>query len=219
MPVSTFDNQFLDITGDLSLAAGTNVATLQATPTVGAVISQYALQVSPVSGFWYPNYVISTGAAGTPASVGQIHAYPYPISKAHIYQAMAVDVTTAGSVATIQYGVYADSGSGTPGNLVQLVGTATANATGAASVAAQIPLSPVGNYWLAGVLLSAAASPTLNSDTSSRNNPVFGQSAVTATLGQSSGWKSTATTFTTGLPSVFPTAITAELAPFFQILA
>ena len=178
--------------------------------------------IPPIPNFWYPNYVITTAAGGSSLTTGQMHFYPVMVSVPHAYQNIGVWVTTAGTSAILRFGIYADTGLGVPGALVYDAGAATAPTTaqGVQQTLNSLTLFP-GQYWLSVVRSSASSAATVLCDTSSRNSAVFGQTALAASLAQSSGYVATTGFFaqTGSLPLAAPAALTAELAPFLQIEA
>jgi len=175
--------------------------------------------IAPVAGFWYPNYLLSSGTTGLLVT-GQLHAYPFLVQKSHQFQAIGTWCVAAGTTAVLRFGIFADTGQSVPGALVLDAGTTPAVATSAATLAIAQSLSP-GLYWATVVQVSAVVGCTLVMDNSTRASIVFGQTAL-ATGGsftQDTGYNSVATTFVGGLPATFPTAIAAELSPFVQLEA
>ena len=155
-----------------------------------------------VSGSWYPNYCLALGTA-TPTT-GKIYAYPILVTRLHTFTKLGNWVTAGGTSSVLRFGIYADNGSGAPGNLVLDAGTATA-VTGAAAASGVFSqaLSP-GLYWLAIVVNSTSGAPTLTTDATTRASVVLGQTGVTAAQGQSQGYQTTGTSTTGPLPATFP---------------
>lgn len=163
-------------------------------------------------GTWYPNYALTLGTVAL--TTGKMYAYPIVVDALHTFVALGIFVTTGGSTAVLRFGIYNDNG-GTPvgGSLALDAGTASANTSTAVS---QVTISEIlnpGTYWLTVVQNSAGSAATVVVDVSTRANAVLGQTAPTNTQAQSSGFGSTASTFTGALPANFPAGTAATNIP------
>lgn len=171
-------------------------------------------------------YGLPTGATpGTLLTVtGILYAYPYYVPAPSTIKTIAIDTTTGQTGGAAFIGIYADNGSGYPGNLVSTSNNTVALiATSGAAVQTYTPASNIllqaGWYWLASIFTASGTFPTV-ADISATYTPLNTQLGsdtalhLAAASGQAATGISVAATYGTlsGINSgVFPTGATLTL--------
>lgn len=172
--------------------------------TVGRAINA----PSPLSGYYY----ITASPGGTATSnalgVGTIRAYPWIVERDTAITRLGAGISTIGEAGSkLRLGIYADDGSGRPGNLVVDGGTINGDSATAQEVTVAAPLAR-GLYWCTSVVqVVTTTQPTVYTLLGSWTPPVdilYGTSAPPAA---GTVTALSATGVTGALPSTFPAGL------------
>ncbi len=182
-------------------------ATAQLAPSAGVSISRTV-------GRWHP-MVLSSGSFTM--NTGVLTALPIVIFSTHTFVGIGVNIVTGGTASSVRLGIYADNG-GTPvgGSLVLDAGTVATTAAGAAAITISQSLSP-GVYWLVAVQVAATANAICTGIITTEFSPL-GYSSPGVPDNSSTGFISSASTYTGALPATFPAANPFQVA-FVSIMA
>lgn len=93
-------------------------------------------------------YVTTPGSVSTMTPANNTkYAFPFTVYASTAFSAIGINVSTLQAGSTVRLGVYADDGTGKPGNLVFDAGTVDSSSTGMKEIAITQTL-PAGTYWL-----------------------------------------------------------------------
>lgn len=158
---------------------------------------------SATSRFW-SSYFPAT--SGTLMTSQRLYASPYVVYRPQLVTSMNLEIAIAGSSTTgafpaaLRFGIYADTGTGMPGNLVVEAGTFTSTAAATATVATTQVLSP-GQYWLA--VVSQGAAVTQPNVRMSAATAAADLSLASVATQFASGYRSASDNTTGSLPSSY----------------
>ncbi len=99
---------------------------------------------------WFSTVDIPTGDSTLVTVAGTLVVGAFPVDVGATFDQVSIEVTATGVGSTFRAGIYADTGTGLPGNLfAELANLDTASATGVIVAAITLTLPP-GMYWLGG---------------------------------------------------------------------
>jgi len=156
---------------------------------------------------WYTSPVNGTAIANATAlTTNTLYAMPLVIPTPSTIDMMSIDVGTISAGGTAELGIYADTGNGYPGALVDDCGSVSVATAAPVTCSTGMPvtLSP-GLYWMT---IVASGTPIVHDFSVAQIMPVLGYSSSTV-VSSTIGWKSTFTK--AALTSPFPGTATGTL--------
>lgn len=165
---------------------------------------------SPIVGAWY--FSATSGSASATLGNNNLRMQPFVVKKTTKIDRLSIPVSVAGqSGSVVRLGIYTDTGSGYPGNLVVDSGPLAGDVVATPQATVDVTLTP-GIYWIGGVVQGGSTTqPTIISATASPPFPIQPSGVPPSQTGTVCGYTMSVTG---ALPATFSTTIsTVGAAP------